>query len=370
SWVSGNRLSYAIRLAYTLEVEDRGYFDFFSIPQGDYIGRRTDEVPAPDTFTPDHNEATTLTGGIGLSYKVTGTITAAAMVHHSRSVIKSRNIALRSESHVNEERPVDLGEFGLHGTLGKHIEWIADGQGWSSHSEEFFIWTVSAGATQAPLAGSGKMLDRDAEGTALRTRARWTSGTLQIDAGFNTSYSRTITTPWYPPAGALLAGFNDFLDQVGFRTNADSLALPARIVNGRIEARGYEYSGGFSWRSPWRHALIGAEFHSRRTRYAQPSYTGPVPKGWDVRGGAEVRLAPTVLGRLGYVVGYDDADDLSAANTFLRRTATFGLGFQPAGSRWSADLGYAFQWVDPDFGDPSRARGSQQELALQLRWPF
>jgi len=40
------------------------------------------------------------------------------------------------------------------------------------------------------------------------------------------------------------------------------------------------------------------------------------------------------------------------------------------GSRWTADLAYSFEWVDPDFGDPSRGRGSRQDLALQLRWPF
>jgi hypothetical protein len=370
SWIPGNRTMYAVRIAYNLEVEDHNYFEFYEVPQGEYIGRRTEQVAGPDLFTPNHSEVSSIAGGVGLSYRITNTITAAAMVDHAKANVKQRNLGLRSESHVTEERPIDSGQLTINGTVGDHLSFVVDGIGFRSKSEQFFDWSISAGPTQSPLAGSGKTLDRDEEGNRLRTRARWTSGALQLDAGFNTSYSRSIITPWYPPAGGPIAGFNDFLDQIGFRTGADTLMLPARIVDTRVEARGREYGVGASWHSPWHGALLGAEYHGWRERFDQPPFPGPEPTGWDLRLGGEVRMSGSVLARAGFVYGNQDLDDLTAANDYLQRALTAGLGFQPAGSRWSADLAYAFAWVDPDFGDPTRDRGSRQEVALQLRWPF
>jgi long-subunit fatty acid transport protein len=97
---------------------------------------------------------------------------------------------------------------------------------------------------------------------------------------------------------------------------------------------------------------------------------GPKSIGWDVRAGGEYRCNAAFLARAGWSYGLSDRDDLTAENTYRHTAATTGFGYQPVGSRWSVDLGYAFEWLNPDFPDPVRSRETRQRLALQTRWPF
>jgi hypothetical protein len=122
---------------------------------------------------------------------------------------------------------------------------------------------------------------------------------------------------------------------------------------------------------PGRRGVIGAEVHRRRGKTAEASIAGgPEPTGWDIRAGAEVRCSATFLARAGWNYGINDRDDLGSDDAHRSAVATTGFGFQPEGSRWSMDLGYAYEWVRADFVDPARTRGAHQHLALQMRWPF
>ena len=370
-WVPSTRFDYALRVAYSRESYDDLYFDFFQLPQGEYLGKPSAVVPPPDVFTPNHAEVSNLGGGVAISMRVTPGIRAAIGYDRARALVRSKNEGLRSTSRTDERRPFDIGQASVVGRVGEHLEFGADGRAWRSESEEFFFWSVSAGPTQEPLAGEGKRLDRKEEGTSLRTRARWVDGPFELGAGFSTSFRRGIVTPWYPVNDGDLPGFNNFVDQVGFRGGADTLLLPARVQFSRVEERGYQIVGGGSWRLPGRRGSLGAEVHRWRRRIDQRSVgAGPEPTGWDVRAGGEYRCSAAFLARAGWSYGLSDRDDLTADNTYRHTTATTGFGYQPVGSRWSVDLGYAFEWVNPDFPDPVRSRETRQRLALQTRWPF
>ncbi len=370
-WLKSDRFDYAIRLQYGIEVFDDTYFEFLRLPEGDYIGKESAIAAPPDLFTPDRVETSDLRGGVGVSMRVTRDIKLAVGYDRARVKVRSTLEGLRSTSKVDEDRPFDIGQASLVGRFGRGLEWAADGRAWRSHSEEFYFWSISAGAIQAPLSGSGKRLDRDEKGTSLRTQVRWTSGPLQLGAGFGTRFGRTIVTPWYPRNAGDEPGFNDFLREVGSRVGADTLTLPASVIASQIDERSYELSGGGSVSLPGGRGVIGAEVHRRSGRTDEASTAGgPQPRDWDVRAGGEYRLSATFLARLGWNYGISDRDDLGSDDASRSAVATGGFGFQPLGSRWSLDLGYAYEWVRADFVDPARSRGAHQHLAVQMRWPF
>lgn len=370
-WIKSDRFNYAVRLRYGLEVVDNNYFEFLHLPNGDYLGKPTTIASPPDLFTPDHHETSNLSGGVAFSARLTRGIKLAVGYDRARVRVRSTLEGLRSTSKVDEDRPFDLGQASVVGRLGPHVEWGADGRAWRSHSEEFFFWSISAGATQLPLSGSGKRLDRDERGTSLRTRARWSSGPLELGAGFGTRFGRTIVTPWYPQAAGDHPGFNDFLREVGTRVGADTLMLPASVIPSQIEERTWEVSGGGSLSLPGRRGVVGVEVHRRSGAISDAAIVGgPEPKGWDVRAGGEYRCSGTFLARLGWNYGINDPDDRDADDGYRSAVATGGFGLQPEGSRWSVDLGYAYEWVRADFVDPARSRGDRQHLAIQMRWPF
>lgn len=370
-WLKRDRFDFSLRLRYSLEELDEDYFEFLRLPQGDYLGKASALAAPPDLFTPDRVETSDLRGGVGVAMRVTRDIKLALGYDRARVKVRSTLEGLRSTSKLDEDRPFDVGQASLVGRLGRHLEWGADGRAWRSHSEEFFFWSISAGPTQAPLSGSGKRLDRDEKGTSLRTRVRWTSGPLELGAGFGTRFGRTIVTPWYPRAAGDHPGFNDYLREVGNRVGADTLMLPEAVLPSQIEERSHEFSGGGSVALPGGRGVIGAEVHRRLGETLEASIAGgPQPSGWDVRAGAEVRVSPTFLARAGWNYGIDDRDDLSADDAYRATVATGGFGFKPEGARWSLDVGYAYEWVRPDFVDPARTRGSRQQVALQMRWPF
>src|SRR6185436_9595855 len=100
------------------------------------------------------------------------------------------------------------------------------------------------------MVGEGKRLDREEQGSALRTRARWVSGSWELGGGLNTSFRRGTVTPWFQSNEGDPTSFNEFVDFVGFRVGADTLLLPARVEYSRVEERGVEAVGGATWRLP------------------------------------------------------------------------------------------------------------------------
>lgn len=370
-WIHSTRFDYALRGQFGNTVQDHGYYAIFHLPQGDYLGKPTAVVEPPDLFTPNKDEITNLNYGIAFSARVTKDIKAA--IGYDRLLRKWRSSldGLRSTSKVEEDRPFNTGQATLVGRLGRSLEWAADGRAWHCASEQSFFWTVSAGQSIAPLAGSGKVLDRDSKGTSLRTQARWTSGDFVLGAGFGTSFQREIITPWYPTASGEQAGFNNFLDQVGARSGADTLLLPPRVTASQVEERSIDFLGGGNWQLPGRRGVVGIEFERRHTKIDQAGFpTGPKPTRWDVRAGGEYLVSPSFRARAGWSYGVHDQDDLTADDAYRSTVLTAGLGIQPAGARWSADLGFAFESLGADYVDATNTRGGERTIALQLRWPF
>ena len=370
-WLKSDRFDFAMRLDYRLEFLDDDYFEFLRLPQGDYLGQESAIVPPPDLFSPDRVETSGLRGGAAVSMRVTRAIKAAIGYDRAKVKVRSSQIGLRSTSKIDEDRPYDIGQASLAGRLGPNLEWVADGRAWRASSEEFFLWTISAGQTQVPLSGSGKRLDRDERGTSLRTRVRWMSGPLEVGAALGTSFRREIVTPWFPRNSGDPAGFNDFLGEVGTRVSADTLTLPQRVVFTQVEDRSYEFAGGVSWHLAGGRGMVGAEAHRRKGSVSLSVVpNGPEPSGWDVRAGGEYRLNAAFTGRAGWGFGIDDRDDLAADDSRRTAIATAGFGHQPVGSRWSMDVGYAHAWGRSDYVDPLHTRDSHHHLALQMRWQF
>jgi hypothetical protein len=370
-WLRSDRFDYALRLGYSLEVMDEGYFEFLRLPQGDYLGKPSAIVAPPDLFTPDRTETSSLNVGAGVSVRLTRAIKAAIHYDRTRVKVRAKLEGLRSTSKVDEDRPFHVGQASLIGRLGRHLEFGADGRAWRSQSEQFFFWSVSAGPTQGPLSGSGKRLDRDERGTSLRTRVRWVGGALELGASAGTVFRREIVRPWYPALAGDPAGFNDFLDEVGSRVGADTLMLPERLRATRVEERTLEFAAGGTWRMAGERGMLGVEFHrSRRIEDQVGVGAGPRPIAWDVRAGGEYRCTETLVTRLGWSYGVGDRDDLQSDDAFRGVVATGGFGYRPIGARWLLDVGYAHQWARADFVDPARIRGAEQHLAAQLRWAF
>ena len=370
-WLHRERFGFALRMEYGLELHDDDYFEFLRLPEGDYLGQKSAIVPPPDLFTPDRLETSSLRGGVGFSARVTKDIKAA--VGYDRALVKVRSTleGLRSTSKVDEDRPFDIGQASLIGRLGRSLECVVDGRAWRSQSEEFFFWTISAGPTEPPLSGTGKRLDREEKGASLRTRVRWMSGPLELGASFGAGSRLAVISPWYPQVIGDPPGFNDFLVEIANRPGADTLMLPGRVTHSQIEERSVEFAGGASWQLPGGRGVVGAEAHRRRGSTDQSAIgSGPEPRGWDVRAGGEYRWTATLRARAGWSYGIYDRDDLTADDAYKSAIATAGFGHQPEGSRWSVDLGYAYEWVRSDFVDPARSRGSHQHLALQMRWQF
>ena len=74
--------------------------------------------------------------------------------------------------------------------------------------------------------------------------------------------------------------------------------------------------------------------------------------------------------RLGYLFRSEDLDELTEQNEFTSHSVTGGIGVHPLGVRWTLDAGYAFEWVQADFGAPDEPRSTRQQLGVSLRWDF
>lgn len=365
--VMPDRLRFSVRGNYTGEDRRDQFRQLFSNGVGDYIDADGTIVPAPNPFIPDRLEVSTLGGGAGLSYQVTSWLTAAVGGDFAFSKYLGENTGPRHAAQVRENRPYTIGQASLVGRLGPGIEWGADGRVWSSSSEETWAISISTGSGAIPFAGRGKLAEREEEGSRLRTRARWQIGALELGGALSTYYRKTTIDA---PASDDLTSFNYFRNTTVGNSNADSLVFPDSVSHGVAEDQVWEAVGGASWQVRPRF-VIGGEFHVYERSFDETtSGHGPVRKSWDARGGIELPCTETLTGRVGYIYRSFDEDDLTVQNEFISNSITVGAGLKPPGTTWSFEAGYAFEWLQPDFGDPSERREGRQQLAAQIRWAF
>jgi hypothetical protein len=335
---------------------------------GQYIDGSGDLLAPPQAFSPDEITVTRLGGGAAVSYDLGRALSAAVGYDLVGEDSRGENIGDRHTTLQDEQRPVHLGQVSAIGRLGPGLEYAVDAHGWRSSGEASWVFTTSAGVGGDPLAGRGKLLERDEEGSTLRARARWSQGPFEIGGGLGTAYRQVeITAP--DPLDA--TSFNRFLTTVYYRQNADSIMLPDSVRSTVTEDRRWEAGGGLAWkRLPWR-AVAGAEFHAWRDLHqTSEGQRGPKATGWEVRSGIELPLGEVVRVRGGYIYRSSDEDDDTRANEYVTHAVTLGLGLGPPGASWSVETGLVADWVQADFGDPGQPRTGRQILATQLRWAF
>lgn len=367
-YVKSGRMNYALRLFAGSEDQTDDFFSFLTNGAGEYLDKTGDRRNPPEFFTPDDWAIQIEGGGAALSYRFGRWLTAALGADGAMRGIKGTNDGFRYSSETRERRPLGLGQASLIGRIGDHLEWGADGRGWTSSSQQNWVFTTSAGLQAIPLNGRGKLLERSEKGTTMRTRLRWVQGPVEFGAGLNTGYRQIIITP---PAASDPTSFNDFRSAVYYRVNADTLVLADSVSANRSDERDWEAVAGVSWQLPNRRGVVGAEFHRSRDQLDQTaSGAGPRRVRWDLRAGLEYRYNPVLAGRAGYIYSWDDRDDYTKQNEFVGQTLTLGAGFRPTAATWSLETGYAVEWLQPDFGDPTGARSSRQQLAAQVRWTF
>ena len=367
-YVLTERMRYALRIIAAYETSSDRYREFVSNAAGQYADQDGITIGPPDFFTPDEYATRKLGSGAAVSYRFGPSLTAAVGADYLGTRIQGKNNGGRYGSETEEARPYGIGQATLIGRFGPHFEWGADGHGWKSSSETRWVFSISSGPAATPLAGRGHLLDRDEEGSSLRTRARWTLGSFELGAGYNTEYRKIEITA--PDAGDLTS-FNYFRNVVVHHPNADSLALPDSVVSNASEERGVEVGGGAAWKLPHRKGAVGVEYHWDRRLFEQTlGGRGPRPGGWDVRGGVWYPLTQVLEVRGGYLYRREDHDELTKQNEFVSSTMTLGAGLVPVGTRWSFDTGYALEWSHADFGDPGLPHSNRQRLAVRVGWAF
>lgn len=359
---------YSTRLFYSGESVDDEYRDFVHNAAGDYIDKDGTLLPAPGVITPDAYRVRTEGGGMGVAWKSSRWVTASVGGDLAVDDIKGTNDGDRHASEISEKRPYLNGQLTLFGHVGPDLEWGIDGHKWSAKSEQRWAFTVSAGAEAVPLDGRGKLQDRAESGTSMRSRVRWTHGSLELGAGLSTSFRKITLTP---PRADDPTSFGHFRNVANYRPNADSLDLADSVTFNISEARAWEGGVGGSWRLPNRRGTVGIEYHlNQRVLDQLVAGHGPKQVGNDVRAGLEYELTSALSGRAGYQLGNQDLDDETEQNEFVTNTLTLGTGLHPVGARWSIDTGYAIQWRAADYGDPTQPHSSRQQLATQVRWAF
>jgi hypothetical protein len=357
------RMRYAVRVDFAREVRNDEYHFRVRNPAGEYLSKDGAEAPPPDFFTPVDHEVSSLGGGVAFSYRFGAGLTASVGYDGVSAKIDGENSATRYFSGTAEERFYNIGQAALVGRFGP-LELGADGRGWRSNSEERYQFTLSGGIGQTPFNGRGKRLDREEEGSNLNARARVTAGPLQVGGGLLTGYRKVMVDPAIGPDG-----WNVMVADALART--DTLTAPDFVETNISAERSWEASTGATWRLPWSEGLVGAELHVLRSRIDQSrAGSGPLRKAWDARAGLEVPFTAALQGRLGYIYRDDDRDDFTRGNEWISNTVAAGLGLAPAGALWTLDAGYAIEFLQPDYPDPTEGRESRQRLAAQMRWAF
>jgi hypothetical protein len=364
--VGGGKLRYALRMRFGGEHQVDQYRRIRENPNGQFISQDGETVPAPLFFEPDEYRVNTSGLGGGLSYPLGGSTVLALGIDEVKESIKGSNNASRYSAERREARPYAIGQATLIGRLGPSVEYGVDGRGWKSSSEESWYFTISAGVGAEPLSGRGKLLERQEEGSSLKSRIVVHAGNLELGGGLWTQASKVNITP---PGPTDLTSFNRFLNVVYYRQNADTLAQPDSVVTNEIRDYAWGYGAGASLRL--KRGILGAEWHWSRDLNVQ-SYVGAGPKSiaWDFRSGWEYACTRIITGRLGYGYRWWDQDDFIRLNEFKGHSASMGLGVHPVGTSWSFEGGYTFAWHRSDFGDPTGRHGTRQQLATQVHWSF
>jgi hypothetical protein len=367
-YVKSSRWLYSVRLFYSGETAVNQYRSVSENSEGQYIDQTGQELDPPDFFTATDFKVRSTGGGLGVAYDRGRAFKAAVSMDVVQNSIQGKNEAARRFAQSDEKRPYHTNQATLVGRMGRSLELGVDGRDWRSRSEERWLFSTSAGIGGEPLAGRGKLLERDELGRALRTRLRWKHGPFELGGGLATGYHRIIITP---PGVEDLTSFNYFRNTISYRVNADSLVLPDSVLFNRSEERTWEAGAGVAMRLPGERGSWGAEYHRTRGLGEQTrSGQGPLLRGWDLRTGLEYRCTQAMTGRIGYAYRLVDRDDYTRQNEYLSHTMTLGLGLRPAEATWTFEAGYAIEWQQADYGTPAEPRASRQQLASMVRWAF
>lgn len=369
------RMRYAITVFYGLEDRSDEYRTLFSTATGEYLGKKGDILGPPDFFTPNQYRVSTLGGGTSLSYRFGPWLTAAVGGQGSSSRIEGENSSVIHDTGTGEDRPyyqLQTSAVGRGvpilgpGTARWPIEWGYDGRTWTSSSEGRWVFTLKAGINQAPFTGRGKLFERSEDGLDQRFRVRAWSGNFELN-GSGGYWRREIEVR--PPDPLDFSSFNRFITIASQRDGADSLALPDSVRHTRSVERTVNLAYGATWKL--KRGLVGLEYHWAEQKLEQlVGGEGPKRGVWDLRGGMEYRCTDVLAGRLGYIYRSDDRDLLSENNEYTSHTLTSGVGLAPRGSIWGLDLGWAIEWVSPDFVDATDPRESRQQVAARVHWAF
>src|SRR5262245_4245554 len=351
----------------------------FSNGAGDYLGRQSDILPPPNFFDPDEYRISSVGGGLGFSYRFATLLNLSVSGEAASSRIEGENSDKIHDMGTGEDRPYYVARAGVTGKYGHALEYALDGGTWTSAQEKRYVFTLKAGQNQNPFTGRGKMLDRDEDGHEGRAQVRWTWKQLELNAAAG-SWKRTLDIQPTPPGEA--GSYNLFLNTAANRLGADSLALPDSVQRSHSKDEGWGFAYGATWRLPGK-GLVGREFHFLKQSSAELVYAGwpgvgtlaytgdgPDRRISDIRGGIEYPCTAVLTGRLGYIRRSDDHDELTRNNEYQSNTLTSGLTLQPVGSRWNVDLGWAIEWIAPDFDDATNPKESRQQVAAQIRWVF
>jgi hypothetical protein len=367
-YVKSDRWLYSARLFYSGETQQIQYRSMSENSRGQYIDQIGPEVGPPELFTPTDFKVRSTGGGLGVGYDRGRAFQAAVNMDVVQNRIQGKNESARHYAQNDEKRPYVTSQATVVGRLGRSLVWGVDGRVWRSRSEERWFFSISAGVGADPFVGRGKFLEREERGRAMRTRLRWKHGPIELGGGVATGYRRIVITP---PGLEDLTSFNHFRNTIGYRANADSLALPDSVSFNQSEERTWEAGGGVAMRLPGGRGSWGVEYHRLRgLREQTMSGFGPLRRAWDLRAGFEYRCTEVATGRIGYAYRWEDPDVLTRRNEFLANSLTLGLGIRPAGATWSFESGYAIEWRAADYFAPEKPRASRQQLASMVRWTF
>jgi len=359
---------YALDVRWGAETVDSHYRRITQNAAGDFLSLDSETLNPPNVFVPEEFDVRQLGAGAHVSQVFAPWLTAAVGYDGVAVRMNGANSDKRNESQTHEQRPYNMGQATLIGKVGKNIDWGVDGRAWKAASEASWDFTISSGQGAAPLSGRGKLMERQEEGTQMRSRAIWHSGNFDVGAGWNTNYSKVTITP---PAVSDRTSFNYFLNTVFNMQTADSLALPDSVSHEQTSVHAWEFGGGVGWHLPSRRGMVGVEYH--RGQILSQTLTGglgPKRVAWDARAGGEYRCLPSLIARAGYQFQWDDHDDFTAGNEYRSNLVTGGIGFNPEHSKWRLDLSYGIRWLRADYGDPGQPHGSRQQLASQVHWSF
>jgi hypothetical protein len=357
------RWHYALRALVIKETSVDEYRSFVVNPTGEYLDRNGALLDQPLFLVPNQYDVMTLGGGLGLGYNAGRALQAAVVGDYMVLDVEGVNDGKRYNAATHERRPVLQGQGSATGKLGQHLEYGVDGRVWKAKSSPTWDFSISAGIGQDPMTGRGDLYDREEFGSLFHSRARWVQGPFEIGAGVTTSYDKlTVTPPENSPST-----FNNFLNTIYARPNADSLALPDSVVFNRADQRTRDFGGGIAWHTG--RAMVGVEAHTGREDLVQTiAGNGPRREYTEVRGGLELGITSSIQGRLGGLVRTDDLDVFTYGNKYKGNGLTLGLGLHPIRSTWSFDVGYMGFWYRISDGDPTQPRGSRQQFLTQLRW--